>query len=80
VPRNQGVAATCQPLPTTSGSVTIEGDPTSEPEGIPVIQLRPGVDGSYTIASITDTLDRGSGYTTQISLGNPQGSAGADSR
>jgi len=80
VPRNQGVAATCQPLPTISGSVTIEGDPTSEPEGIPVIQLRRGVDGSYTIASITDTLDRGSGYTTQISLGNPQGSAGADSR
>ncbi|PBB89634.1 hypothetical protein CK215_26735 [Mesorhizobium sp. WSM3864] len=56
------------------------GEPTAEPEGTAVIQLRAGVDGSYTIASITDTLDRGSGYTTQISLGNPQGSAGTDSR
>ncbi|TIQ07115.1 contractile injection system protein, VgrG/Pvc8 family [Mesorhizobium sp.] len=63
-----------------SGSVTIEGEPTAEPEGTAIIQLRAGVDGSYTIASITDTLDRGSGYTTQISLGNPQGSAGTDSR
>ncbi|RUW51661.1 hypothetical protein EOA32_15390 [Mesorhizobium sp. M1A.F.Ca.ET.072.01.1.1] len=57
----------------SSGSITIEGEPA-------VIQLRAGVDGSYTIASITDTLDRGGGYTTQISLGNPQGSAGTDSR
>ncbi|RWE83148.1 MAG: hypothetical protein EOS63_05530 [Mesorhizobium sp.] len=63
-----------------SGSVTIEGEPTAEPEGTAIIDLRAGVDGSYTIASITDTLDRGSGYTTQISLGNPQGSAGADRR
>ncbi|PBB98337.1 contractile injection system protein, VgrG/Pvc8 family [Mesorhizobium sp. WSM3862] len=63
-----------------SGTITIEGEPSAEPEGTAVIQLRAGVDGSYTIASITDTLDRGSGYTTQISLGNPQGSAGTDSR
>ncbi|TIS61968.1 MAG: hypothetical protein E5X11_10360, partial [Mesorhizobium sp.] len=63
-----------------AGSITIEGEPTAEPEGTAIIQLRAGVDGSYTIASITDTLDRGSGYTTQISLGNPQGSAGTDAR
>lgn len=63
-----------------SGTVTIEGMPEAEPEGIAVISLRAGVDGSYTIASVTDTLDRASGYTTQLSLGNPQGSAGTDSR
>lgn len=63
-----------------SGTVLIEGEPTAEPEGTAMIQLRAGVDGIYTIASITDTLDRGSGYTTSISLGNPQGSAGSDTR
>ncbi|WP_140546204.1 hypothetical protein [Mesorhizobium sp. B1-1-5] len=45
-----------------------------------IIGLRAGVNGGYTIAPITNTLDRGSGYTSQTSLGNPQGSAGADSR
>ncbi|MBZ9764300.1 hypothetical protein LB553_25995 [Mesorhizobium sp. CA8] len=45
-----------------------------------MINLRAGVDGGDTIAPITNTLDRGSGCTNQISLGNPQGSAGADSR
>lgn len=52
----------------------------SNGSGSVTIDLWAGVEGSYTIGSITDTLDHGSGYTTQISLGNPQGSAGADSR
>ena len=63
------------------GAVVIDGEPRAEPEGLALLSgVRPGVDGSYTIASVTDTLDRGSGYTTQLSLGNPEGSAGSDTR
>ncbi|CDX52004.1 conserved hypothetical protein [Mesorhizobium plurifarium] len=63
-----------------SGSVIIEASPTAGSEGTEAIDLRCCVGGSYTIASIIDTLDRGSGYPTQISLGNRQGSAGAGRR
>ena len=64
-----------------SGTVTINGDATGQPGGTAVLAgLRAGVDGSYTITSVTDELSRSSGYTTALSLGEPQGSAGQDSR
>lgn len=64
-----------------SGSVTIDGDATGQPGGTATLTgLRAGVDGTYTITSITDELSRSSGYTTALSLGEPQGSAGTDAR
>ncbi|MGV2123992.1 phage late control D family protein [Agrobacterium vitis] len=63
------------------GSVVINGDATPQPGGKCVLSgLRAGVDGTYTIKSVTDELSRSSGYTTSISLSEPQGKAGQDSR
>lgn len=62
-----------------AGTIIIDGEPSAEPEGTVTLSgVRPGLDGTYTIDSVTDLLDRQTGYTTQISLGNPK--AGADSR
>lgn len=64
-----------------SGTVTINGDATGQPGGTATLAgLRAGVDGSYTITSVTDELSRSSGYTTALSLGEPQGGAGTDAR
>ncbi|RYC10185.1 phage late control D family protein [Ciceribacter ferrooxidans] len=64
-----------------SGSVTIDGDATGQPGGKAILSgLRAGVDGTYTITSVTDELSRSSGYTTALSLGEPSGSAGMDAR
>ena len=64
-----------------SGTVTINGDATGQPGGTATLMgLRAGVDGTYTITSVTDELSRSSGYTTALSLGEPQGSAGTDAR
>lgn len=64
-----------------SGSLTIDGEPRATVEAPVVLSgVRPGIDGTYTIASVTDTLNRSSGYTTTLTLANPQGSAGVDGR
>lgn len=64
-----------------SGSVTILGDVAAEPEAICTISgVRPGVNGSYRISSVTHSLSKGSGFKTELDLKQPQGGAGVDSR
>jgi phage protein D len=64
-----------------AGGVVIDGAPEAEPEGTLVLSgCRAGVDGAYTIETVTDTLDRSGGYVSELSLVNPTGSSGTDSR
>ncbi len=63
------------------GSVTIIGAEYAEPEAIcNIIGVRPGVDGAYRISSITHSLSKGNGFTTDLDLKQPQGNAGKDHR
>lgn len=63
------------------GSVTIDGNSSAEPEGMCVVLgARPGVDGVYRIEQIDHEINRSGGWTTKLSLKEPKGSAGADSR
>jgi len=64
-----------------AGSITIIGDILAEPEAIcNVSGVRPGIDGGYRISSVTHSLSKSSGFTTEVSLREPQGGAGVDSR
>lgn len=64
-----------------SGSVQILGDVFAEPEAIcSVSGVRPGIDGDYRISSVTHTIDKSSGFKTDLSLKQPQGEAGKDTR
>ena len=64
-----------------AGSITIIGDILAEPEAIcNVSGVRPGIDGGYRISSVTHSISKGSGFTSEISLREPQGGAGVDSR
>lgn len=63
------------------GRVDIVGNPQAVAEATcQVIGARPGIDGAYTIESVTDTLTRGGGYITSLDLVRPSGSAGSDNR
>lgn len=64
-----------------AGSITIIGDILAEPEAIcNVSGVRPGIDGAYRISSVSHSISKGSGFTSEISLREPQGSAGVDGR
>ncbi|WP_454919205.1 phage late control D family protein [Xanthobacter sediminis] len=45
-----------------------------------ILNARPGVDGTYTIKSVTHRLDRSGGGTSEFELARPEGDAGTDSR
>ncbi len=63
------------------GSITILGAKYAEPEAICSISgWRPGIDGNYRISGVTHNYDKGSGFTTDLTLKQPQGSAGKDPR
>lgn len=63
-----------------SGEVTILLAPEARAEGAcQVSGVRAGVDGPYRIESVTHTVSR-KGAETRLSLKQPQGSAGTDSR
>lgn len=64
-----------------SGSVVILGEVLAEPEAICTISgVRPGIDGSYRIGSVTHELSKSSGFQTTLDLKQPQGGAGVDNR
>lgn len=64
-----------------AGTITILGDILAEPEAVcNVSGVRPGIDGGYRMSSVTHNLSKGSGFTTELSLKEPQGGAGVDSR
>lgn len=63
------------------GTVTITGNIAAKPEGnCLVIGARPGIDGSYRIDSVDHSIDASGGFTTKLSLKQPSGTAGSDSR
>lgn len=54
------------------GNVTIEGNADAIPDGLCVVQgTRPGIDGSYRIEEVQHNLARGGGWTTRLSLKQP---------
>lgn len=63
------------------GTVVINGAPEAQPGGQAILAgVRAGVDGTYTNSTVSDELSRSSGYTTTLTLDEPQGSAGTDGR
>lgn len=65
------------------GTVEIDIEPQARAEGTCVVSgTRPGIDGTYRIASVTHTLRAGAGggATTKLELKQPDDKAGTDSR
>lgn len=64
-----------------TGSVTLDIAVEARAEGtFELSGARPGVDGTYRIDSVAHKADRGGGSTTSLSLRQPAGGAGTDSR
>lgn len=63
------------------GSVEILGNPMAQAEApCQIVGARPGVDGSYTIESVTHRHSRGGGFVSSLSLKRPGEGAGSDTR
>lgn len=63
------------------GTVRIDCDPSAKAEGtLILVGADPGVDGSYRIESATHKLSRSGGSETSLSVKQPSGEAGKDSR
>lgn len=62
------------------GTVVIDGNVDAVPGGqCMLIGARPGIDGSYSITSVTHSYGSG-GFTTSLQLGHPKKGAGKDNR
>ena len=47
------------------GSITIDGDPATTPEGLCIVNgTRPGIGGAYRIDAVDHELSRDNGFTT----------------
>lgn len=54
------------------GSIDIDGNPDAMAEGMVIlIGARPGVDGTYTIDSVTHSYSRSGGFTTSMTVKKP---------
>ena len=63
------------------GSVEMDGTAMARPGGtLILVGARPGIDGSYRIASVDHTYTRSSGWTTSVELKRPGEGVGKDSR
>lgn len=64
------------------GDVTIVGDARAEPEALCVLTgLMPGADGAYRIDTVSHKLSKKSGFTTSLTLRQPQASgSGANAK
>ncbi|OCC05098.1 hypothetical protein BA190_09285 [Labrys sp. WJW] len=62
------------------GTIVVDGSTAPQPEAtVILIGARPGVDGTYTIDTVTQNYSR-SGWTTSLSVKKPAGESGKDSR
>lgn len=63
------------------GTVTIDGNTAARAEApCTVSGVRPGIDGTYRIDTVTHTYKRGGGFTSELTLKQPGGEAGTDDR
>ncbi|MCW2318306.1 hypothetical protein SAMN06265338_11519 [Rhodoblastus acidophilus] len=63
------------------GTVRIIGDPAARAQATCVVSgVRAGIDGSYRITEASHMISRGPGYETEMTLEQPSGDAGTDSR
>lgn len=63
------------------GDVTILGDARAEPEALCIVSgVMPGADGAYRIDSVNHKVSKSAGFTTSLTLRQPQDGAGSDSR
>lgn len=61
--------------------VVVDGDPSAQPQAqLEVAGVRPGVDGTYTVSKVVHSLNRASGFLTQMAVTQPGGGAGSDDR
>jgi phage protein D len=63
------------------GTVVIDGNPNAKAEApCIVIGARPGIDGTYRTDTAQHNFTRGSGYITTLTVKQPDGDAGSDTR
>lgn len=63
------------------GNVNIDGDQMAQPGATcEIVGIRPGIDGSYLITSVSHTLSRGAGYMTSLELKQPGQNTGSETR
>jgi phage protein D len=63
------------------GSAMIDGNPSARAEATCIVAgVRPGIDGAYRIDSVTHNYKRPGGYTSALTLKQPDGEAGNDNR